>query len=879
MTERKSTNKSGVVRRRPLAGRRLLAVPLAALSLLLGSAPAWGVPVVIPTPQPATNSISCVGTRNLGTMNCTAKEFTVGSSFSAAPGTPPFCVAGQSFEFQVELSLSGSNADRYNMAFYTGETGNDPQIDNASQLCSVATFPTLPSPFQNLDGDSCGDYLAGGDSLITLNRIKSLCQGDSAGALAIPYTLTYFQNTTTFCTGPLDVQVPPTSKCQSGTSSVNGTVSVFSGAYVDITKQTAPDGDGQPFTFTATGPAGSKVISLTGATLTPTSATGGIYTPATIAAASNSTTVTLRDNETARIYINALATDQLLTITEAATANWEGTAAISCSAVSGAPGLVVNGAARSISASLSQTNSAAACTITNTKRPRITLIKQVAGRVAGTDQFRVSASGGGTLTGTTSATTAGAGNSASTTFYSTPGSLLTLSDAKAAGPTPLSSYAASLTCSNAFTGPGATAAGSLPNRLIGSTYSFTPAPGDDISCTFTNTPRATLGKAYNPANIGTGATSTLTFTITNGAANPPQYDLAFTDTFPAGLTVTGVGALSGAGCSGTTSFTASSVSLAAGDMTAGTASCSFSAVVRGDSGPASYLNDSARFSGQGGGLDTGGTSAALDVYSHPTVTKSFGAASIPTGGSTVLILTLANPAGNLGSITGVRVDDLFPAGLSLQNSSFAFAPAACGTVTRTSGAPSAAGDSNVRFAVASLAPGASCQVSLNVTSSTLGNITNSTAAPTATGPASLSGLGADAPLTIYGLPLISILKSADKSNANPGEVVVYTVQIVNTGNGEGTEVVLTDDLSPYGAFDLGGGAPFLFSDSAPASGLALGTPQYSNSNGATWLYTPVSGGGGAPAGYDGAVSNWRLPMTGSIRPGGSFLLNYRVRVK
>ncbi|HBG06886.1 MAG: hypothetical protein A2075_05840 [Geobacteraceae bacterium GWC2_58_44] len=847
--------------------------------LLLFSASAWGAPVVIPLPQPAMNSISCVGTRNLGTMNCTAKEFTVGSSFSAAPGTPPFCIAGQSFSFQVDLSLSGSNANRYNMAFYTGETGNDPQIDNASQLCSVATFPTFPAPYNNFDGDACGDYAAQGDSIITINQIKSLCQGDSTGALEIPYTLTYFQNTTTTCSGPLDVQVPPTSKCQSNISPVNGTVAVFSGAYVDVTKQTAPDGDSQPFSFTATGPAGSKVIALTGAALSPTSAIGGTYYPATIAAATNSTTVTLRDNETARFYINALTTDQILTITEAAAGNWESTAAISCSAVTGAPALITDDAGRSISATLNSTNSAAACTITNTKRSRITLRKQVAGRIAAADQFRVSASGGGTLTGTTSATTSGSGTSATTTFFSTPGAALTLTDAKTAGATPFSGYAASLTCSNAFSGPGATAAASLPNQLFTSAYSFAPSPGDDITCTYTNTPRATLSKSYTPATIGAGGSSTLTFAISNGATNPAQSGLAFTDTFPAGVTVTAVGAISGAGCSGTPSFTASTVSLAAGGISAGNGTCTFSATVRGDTGAAAYPNDSTRFSSQGGGLNTDAATATLNVYAPPTVAKSFGAATIPAGGSTTLILTLANPAANLGAITGVRVDDSFPAGLTLQNATFAFTPAACGTVTKTSGAASAVGDNNLRFSVASLAPGATCQLSVNVTSSTLGGITNSAAAPTATGPAPLAGVSADAALAVYGLPLISIVKSADRASANPGQVVVYTVQIVNTGTGEGSNVVLTDDLSPYGAFDLGAGAPFNFTDSSPASGLSLGVPQYSSNNAATWLYSPLSGGGGAPPGFDGSVTNWRMPMIGSIRAGGSFMLNYRIRVK
>ena len=863
----------------PLQAARPFAPALALLAALGLAAPASAAPVIIPTPQPAVNGLSCVGTRNQGTMNCSAKEFTVGSSFSAAPGTPPFCIAGQSFEFQVELSLSGSNADRYNIAFYTGETGNDPQVNNPAQLCSVATFPNSPSPFINFDGDSCGDYVAGGDSIITLNRIKSLCQGDSTGALAIPYTLTYFQNQSTFCTGPQDVQVPPISKCQSGTSTVSGSVSVFSGAYVDVTKETLPDGDSQPFTFTATGPAGSKVIALTGATvLTPSSVVGGTYTPATIAAASNTTTITLRDNETARIYINALPTDQVLTITEAATPNWETSAAISCAPVAGSPTLVTDGAARSITATLSQSNTAAACTVTNTKRPRIMLQKQVAGRIASSDQFLVSATGGGTVTGTTWAVTSGTGTTAGTTFYTSPGVPVTLNDTKVAGTTAAARYSGSLTCGNAFSGPGATPAASLPNRLVTNSYTFSPAPGDLLTCSYTNTPRPTLAKSYSQGSVAAGSSSTLNFTVTNGATNPAQTGLAFTDSFPAGLTVTGVTAVSGAGCSGTTSFTPSSVSLEAGAMSAGTASCSFSATVRGDA-PGAYLNNSARFSGQGGGLDTAAASATLNVYAPPTVAKSFDTAGIMAGGSAVLRLTLANPAANPGAMSSVRVDDSFPAGMTLQNTTFAFTPAACGAVTRTTGAASASGDSSIRFSTPSLAPGGSCQVAVNVTSATAGAASNTTSAPVAAGPVPLTGSSATALLTVGGVPLVSILKSADTPNANPGQVVVYTVQVANSGNGPGTEVVLTDELSPYGALHLGGGAPFTFIDSSPPSGLSLGTPQYSNDRGISWGYLPAPGAGGTLAGSDGNVTSWRLPMIGNIRAGGSFLLRYRVVVK
>lgn len=841
----------------------LLSIPSAALALTTS---AW-------------KDQTCIGYR-AGATNCNAGEFTVSPVFSAQPGTPPFCIAGSEFNFKVDLGLSGTNTDRYDVGFFVGQQGNDPRDTTPGNICSVATFPKTPSPWLDLDGDACGDFKGGGNLTTTIDEIKVLCTADSVGALQIPYVLTYWQNPGNICTGPGDVTNGAPSKCNAGTSSVSGTVAVFAGAFVDVTKKTTPAGSTQAFSFTATGPAGSKVVVLTGATLTATSASGGTYTPATIAAATSSITFSLKDNETARVFINALATDQTLTITEAAVGgDWDNTAAISCAPVAGTPGFSTNPATRSMSAVLNTTNSAGACTITNLKRPRVTLVKNVTARVNSTDQFTVSASGGGTLSGTTSATTTGTATAASTTFNSTPAVALTLSDAKTAGTTPAASYAGSLTCSNAYTGVGATPTASLPNRLFASSYTLAPAAGDDLTCTFTNTPRPTLAKSYASPNIAVGSSSTLSFSILNEpTTKPAQSGLAFTDTLPAGVTVTGIGALTGTGCSGTTSYTASSVSLASGAIASGSTSCSFSATVRGDAA-ASYLNNSTRFSAQGGGLDTGNASATLNVFTPPTAAKSFGATTVPVGAPVSLSLILANPAANVAPLTGVSVTDSFPAGMVLRNTSFSFSPASCGSVTSSSGAPSAAGDGAIRFTAASIAPGASCQVTLNVMSSSYGTLTNTTASPVASGPTALSGTSASAALNVAAMPLISILKSANRSSVDPGQDVIYTIELVNTGAGVGSNIVLTDDLGPYGSFYLGGGAPFTFTDSVPASGLALGAPQYSKDTGTTWSYAPASGAGGAPPGYDGNVTNWRIPMTGSIRSGGSFRLDYKVKVK
>ena len=308
---------------------------------------------------------------------------------------------------------------------------------------------------------------------------------------------------------------------------------------------------------------------------------------------------------------------------------------------------------------------------------------------------------------------------------------------------------------------------------------------------------ATLGKAYSPTTIATGATSTLSFTITNGSGNPAQSGLAFTDTFPAGLTVTAVGAVSGTGCSGTTAFTASTVSLSNGAITSTNSPCSFTATVKGNTG-GTYVNNSAQFSGQDGGLVTSATTATLNVYDPPTVTKSFSPTSITVGGTTVLALTLANPATNPGSVTTNKLSDTFPAGLTLKNTTFTFTPSACGTVTKISGAASAAGDNNVLFSAASLASGTSCQVQMNVTSSIANNFTNTTGAPTATGPVALTGTPASAALNGTQAPMVT--KAFAVGSMASGGNTNLSVTFSNTN---ASAVTLTSDFTdtfPTGMF-------------------------------------------------------------------------------
>lgn len=830
--------------------------------LLTAAAPAWGATTS------AVQDLTCAGFRNESNMGCTAKEFTVTPVFSAAPGTAPFCMAGQEFRFVVDVELTGSKADRYDVGFFVGQQGNDPALATEGNICSVATFPVAPFPWLNKDGDSCGDYAANGASSNTVDEIKVICAPDSQGFLQIPYVLTYLQNAGSACTGPANVTVEG-SKCNSGVATVSGAIAVYSGAYVDVTKQTTPDGEAQPFSFTATGPANSKVIALTGATLTPTSATGGTYSPATIETATNTATATLRDGETARFYIGALASPQTVTITEEETANWEPAADISCAAVAGTPPLTTDNATRTITAALSTTDSAAACTVTNTKRPRITLTKSVGGRVDTGDQFTVSASGGGTLTGTpTSVTTEGADTSASTTLYSTPATPLTLTDTKAEGPTPLAEYDSRLTCTNAFTAPGATPPANLPANLNTTSATLTPVPGDDLSCTFTNTPRPRISLQKTIAPAGGGR-----------VADTDQFTLAMTGATP--VTTTGSGS----------AVDSDPVSLVA---TAGVP-LTLSETPAATTDPANYLSAySCTNSGSGGTAVApgSGTSFPLTPANNDVIACSF------TNTRRSAELTLAK------SWTNAYLNDVVTISASGLNSR-SFASTAetrnetdtdTGTVTVYAGETVTLAEAFTTGLPADYGRSLTCTGS----SGTLSYI-----------PDSLSGTlaisGADTQITCTFsndklMPSLTFLKSvqvtSDPVNLSlnpkyiPGAEVLYTMRVTNSGPGEvdSASLAIVDPVPANTELftgSLGGGAPFVFADAALPSGLACNFVALGDFtdcvdfsvDGADWTYVPNGS-------FDPAVTHIRFKPAGSMSgdtapgsPSPSFDLRFRVRVK
>ncbi|WP_329106604.1 ice-binding family protein [Micromonospora sp. NBC_01699] len=121
----------------------------------------------------------------------------------------------------------------------------------------------------------------------------------------------------------------------------------------------------------------------------------------------------------------------------------------------------------------------------------------------------------------------------------------------------------------------------------------------------------------------------------------------------------------------------------------------------------------------------------------PTISKAFGDATLPFGGTTSLDFTLTNP--NAGtSLTSVNFSDTLPAGLEVATPNGLTGSCGGGTITAT------AGSSTISLTGATLPANGSCTFSVNVTATTSGTKLNTSGPVDSTE----SGPGAPASATV-----------------------------------------------------------------------------------------------------------------------------------
>jgi uncharacterized repeat protein (TIGR01451 family) len=380
----------------------------------------------------------------------------------------------------------------------------------------------------------------------------------------------------------------------------------------------------------------------------------------------------------------------------------------------------------------------------------------------------------------------------------------------------------------------------------------------------------TVAKTHT-GNFTRGSTGSYTVTVSNAGGAATSGTVTVTDTLPTGLTyssATGTGWTCGA--AGQTITCTRATALAAGASYP-----AITVVVNVLQTAASSVTNTAAVSGGGQ------TNTANDSSSDPTTVVSSSDLSLsktvnnpnPIQGQNVTFtLTLSNAGPS--NATNVAVTDLLPAGLS-----FVSATPSAGTYTSGTGV----------WSVASLASGTSATLQIVALVANTGTITNTAevtasdqpdpdSTPGNNNPAeddrATASLGAAAP------PNVGLTKSVTPSGTQvPGTEITYTVAFQNSGGSPASAFVLTDP-NPATTLKINDYTDFKVGSVANALGsLTSVTVAYSNNSGATWTYTPASGAGGAPAGFDRNVTHIRWTFTGSLNPASNGSVSFTTRIR
>ncbi|HEY6047388.1 MAG TPA: hypothetical protein VIU65_12340, partial [Pyrinomonadaceae bacterium] len=120
----------------------------------------------------------------------------------------------------------------------------------------------------------------------------------------------------------------------------------------------------------------------------------------------------------------------------------------------------------------------------------------------------------------------------------------------------------------------------------------------------------------------------------------------------------------------------------------------------------------------------------------------------------------------------------------------------------------------------------------------------------------------------------------------PGTDLTYTIAYTNSGGKPASNFVIIDpnlnNIDPleqvFHNLDFKVGSM----TSSPGTSGLVAAFAYSNDGGVTWTYTPVSGAGGAPAGYDRNVTNIRWSFAGNLSqtpPNNAGSVSFIVRIR
>jgi uncharacterized repeat protein (TIGR01451 family) len=386
-------------------------------------------------------------------------------------------------------------------------------------------------------------------------------------------------------------------------------------------------------------------------------------------------------------------------------------------------------------------------------------------------------------------------------------------------------------------------------------------------------------KTINNATPNVGNTIAYTVTVTNnGPSNATNVRL--TDLVPSGLTFLS------ATPSGATTYNSGTGLWTIGALANGaSATLVLNARVNAGTGNTTITNTTSGLAADQfdpvSANNVGSVSLRV-TSSDLSLTKTVNNAAPAFGQNVTFTITLSN-AGPDGATT-VTVKDLLPASLV-----FVSATPSVGSYVSGTGV----------WTVGNLASGANATLQIVARVNAFGTITNTAEVsaadqsdPDSTPNNNIATEDDQASVTLGSTPPnIALCKTVTGQPCPPpalpaqvpGSEISYTISFTNNGGSPATNFVILDPapasgtkLNDHTYFKLGS-----VINNLGTTGLSV-TVAYSNDSGTTWTYVPASGGGGAPAGFDGNVTHIRWVFTGQLSqtaPNNTGDVRFTVRIK
>lgn len=307
-----------------------------------------------------------------------------------------------------------------------------------------------------------------------------------------------------------------------------------------------------------------------------------------------------------------------------------------------------------------------------------------------------------------------------------------------------------------------------------------------------------LSKAFNPASVSAGGTSTLTITLTNSGSSAAAMTSPLTDNLPGGVVVASPPNATTT-CGGSVTTTTSSVTLTGGTIPANGA-CTVSVNVTAAAGGA-YINTLAAGALQtDNGSNTGQATATLTVspvaVSTVTLSKAFNPGTIYKGGVSTLTITLRN-TGIIPAVMLMPLVDTLPNGVVI--ASPANATTTCGGIVSAS-----SGGSTVTLTGGIIPAAGSCSVTVRVTSTCAGYYQNTLPAGALQTTNGSNSSPAVATLTVIVKEVPpTVKKSFGPTSIKEGKVTLLTITLSNPNSHAATLTAPLKDSFPAGVQIVG----------------------------------------------------------------------------